>query len=114
MDVQLQHERSPGDGILTDALAAVRRRGIQLVLQSARAWDTQPIETGGTFSPPVVSVSTLEPAIQLRLPQLLQPGGDLLLQRSEAEQIMVAGPVRCQFMWLLWVGPRGLNPPGVA
>jgi hypothetical protein len=117
MNHELLREHTPVDGVITDQGSGLRVRGIQLQVARASSWSGEPLETGGTFTPQsgAAAANSLQGQVNFRnLPMLMHPGGDVLLQWSECAQIADAGPARADFHWLLWIGPRGLNPPGVA
>jgi hypothetical protein len=114
MNADLFRQIAPVDGSISGQMIGLRVRGLELAVANVTSWSGSPLGSGGTFAPQLGSTGFSSPVPFRNLPMLLHPGGDVLLERSSATGIMVAGPATAAFHWLLWIGPRGLNPPGVA
>lgn len=114
LNADLFRQLAPADGEISGMMVGLRVRGLELGVANVTSFSASPLESGGTHGPQLGSSGFSSPVPFRNIPMLLQPGGDALLQRSSAANIAAAGPASAAFHWLLWIGPRGLNPPGIA
>lgn len=111
MRAELLDEVNPADGNIKQSAIGLRIRGIDMQEIRATSFADMPLNNGGTQAP---ATATTPPDRREADPQIMLPGGDLVLMSSEAENIAAAGPCSARFSFLIWVGPKGLNPPGIA
>lgn len=103
---------------ITQWPTALTPRPVPYMVCAANQWQAEELDEGTDFAHPVPRRTgaldiTVGSVPNRHVPVCLKPGA-VLLDKATAENIAVAGPVVGNFHHRLWIGARGLNPPGVA